>query len=147
MGEVWSKKTIHRLPKTGKSSFSNAKAKDGFRSKFEIEVANQLPAQAREEYESHSIPYTVERKYTPDFPIRFADTGALGYIEVKGRFTSADRTKMKLIRQQHPNIDIRFVFQENKRIRPGSSTRYLDWAEKNGFPAVIGEVPKSWLKK
>jgi hypothetical protein len=142
----WKKNPIHKAPKS-KSSFSNAQTSGNYRSKFEAEIANQLPAAIREEYETEKIEYDQPRKYTPDFPITFADTGKRGFIEVKGRWTSGDRTKMKLIKKQYPHLDIRMVFQQNRLLRPGSLTRYTDWCEKNGIKCAVGHVPERWFKK
>ena len=56
-------------------------------------------------YEPCKLPYTVERNYIPDLLI-----GDI-YIEVKGYFRQDAQRKMKSIRDQHPELDIRFLFQ------------------------------------
>lgn len=66
-------------------------------------------------------------KYLPDIQI-----GNIIY-ETKGRFTLQDRTKMLLLKQQHPNIRFIMVFQKNQPIRKGSKTLYSDWCNKNGI--------------
>ena len=87
---------------------------------------------------SYSIDET--RVYLPDF--RLAN-GII--VECKGRLTSADRKKMKLVKMQHPDKDIRLLFQFNNKLNPRSKTRYTDWAEKNGFVCAVGGVPDAWL--
>ena len=96
------------------------------------------------EYETKKIQYTPKtRTYTPDFYLKEYDI----YIETKGRFTMADRVKHKLIKEQHPDLDIRFVFQRCKeKLYTGSKTTYADWCDKNGFKYAEGEIPKAWLR-
>ena len=57
---------------------------------------------------------TQKKSYTPDFPINKSFI-----VETKGNFNSADRKKHKLIREQHPEYDIRFIFS-NSRTRRGT---------------------------
>ena len=79
-----------------------------FRSKFEETVAEALGLVCPDyEYETLRIPYVVERNYNPDFIL---PSGII--IEAKGYFKSADQRKHKLIKKQHPEKDIRFVFQK-----------------------------------
>jgi hypothetical protein len=59
-------------------------------------------------------------KYCPDFRL---PNGI--YIETKGRFETADRKKHLLIKEQHPELDIRFVFTRSKStISKTSKTTY-----------------------
>ena len=51
-----------------------------------------------------------EHQNSPN-PILFRlDNGII--IETKGAFNSADRKKHKLIKEQHPELDIRFMFEK-----------------------------------
>jgi len=118
---------------------------DGFRSKFEQTLAGQLEA-ARVDftYESARVHYTDTKPhyYKPDFTL---PSGV--HIEGKGEFTSADRTKHLLIRQQHPDVDIRFVFESSKRkLSKTSTTTYADWCERHRFLYADKIIPKDWLK-
>lgn len=80
-------------------------------------------------YEAVKIKYTVpalDHVYTPDFTVK-TSSGKTIYIETKGIWDYDDRYKHLLIRQQHPELDIRFVFQNSKgKIRKGSKTTYAD---------------------
>ena len=87
------------------------------------------------EYEIHEL-----HKYLPDFRI-----GKM-YIECKGRFTAADRKKMRLVKEHNPKKDIRLLFMSNNKLNPRSKTRYSDWAEKNGFKWAIKRIPEEWLE-
>lgn len=122
--------------------------KYGFRSGLEDVVAKQLAdASVAYDYEKHTVQYTLPvkaRRYTPDFLIR--DNGII--VETKGRFVTADRQKMKAVKAEHPNLDIRFVFSNpNARISKTSQTTYAKWCETNGFPYAKGLIPIAWLKE
>ena len=116
----------------------------GFRSGLEEKVADQLKKSGvRFEYETTKIKYVVPESlhtYTPDFVF---PNGLI--VETKGYWDAADRKKHLLIKQQHPNLDIRFVFSNaNTKIRKGSKTSYANWCDKHGFLWAEKEIPKSW---
>lgn|SRR5687768_8807739 len=121
--------------------------KHGFRSGLEEKVAEQLEkAGIPVEYESIKIPYVTPatpHKYSPDFPL---PNGII--IETKGRFLPADRKKHQLIKQQHPHLDIRFVFTNSKsKISKTSSTTYASWCIKQGFLYADKLIPGEWLNE
>lgn len=128
----------------------NARAraiKNGYRSGLEETVANYLQDRNISfEYEdkANTIKYIVPAKghtYLPDFKL---PNGII--VETKGRFLLADRKKHELIKQQHPEIDIRIVFSNSKtRISKSSKTTYGMWCEKVGIPYADKEIPQSWL--
>lgn len=118
--------------------------KYGFRSGLEKRIADELTTQGIPfSYEELQIKYEKPARtstYTPDFVI-----GSL-IIESKGRFMVADRQKHILIKQQHPELDIRFVFSNPKqRISKTSKTTYAMWCEKHGFRFSKETIPHSWL--
>lgn len=95
-------------------------------------------------YEDHKLKYHVakDHTYTPDF--RLPTNGT--YLEVKGLFTSQDRVKHLLIKEQHPDHDIRFIFDNsNKKLSKTSKTTYGQWCEKHNFLYADKEIPKEWL--
>lgn len=100
-------------------------------------------------YEAEKIEYEVparRAKYTPDFPIYTRGTGKKVIIETKGQFKAADRKKHLLIKQQHPDIDLRFVFTNpNQRLSKQSKTTYAKWCEDHGFLFAKGLPPIEWL--
>lgn len=118
----------------------------GYRSGLEELVAKQLEeAGVRAEYEATQIPYTdpVVHKYKPDFVL---PNGII--IETKGRFVTKDRMKHRLIKTQHPHLDIRFVFSRStSRIAKGSNTTHADWCKKYGFLYADKLIPSAWLKE
>lgn len=124
---------------------SQAGLKYGYRSGLEKRIQEQLNDLSVEyEYEKLKIEYEVHevRKYTPDFEI--LSNGII--VESKGRFVPADRKKHLLIKKQHPNFDIRFVFSNSRaKINKGSKTTYGDWCDKHGFLYADKLIPEEWL--
>ena len=120
--------------------------KAGYRSGLEETVADQLKKLGvRAEYETTKIKYRVEedRTYTPDWLL---PNGII--VETKGRFVAADRKKHLLIRKQHPELDIRFVFSNSKaKLSKASKTTYAAWCIRNGFLYADKEIPLEWLTK
>jgi len=100
-------------------------------------------------YETDKITYTVPERqstYTPDF--RINTSNGEFYIEGKGRWTVDDRHKHLLIREQHPNLDIRFVFSNaNAKLYKGSPTTYAQWCDKFGFRYANKTIPPEWLQE
>jgi hypothetical protein len=119
----------------------------GFRSGLEEKIAQDLLEDGIAfGYEDRVLKYLKPAKiarYTPDFNL---ENGII--IEVKGRFLTADRQKHLLIKEQHPDLDIRFVFSRSKqRISKKSSTTYAMWCEKHGFLYADETIPAEWLKE
>jgi hypothetical protein len=119
----------------------------GFRSGLEERVAEQLvEARIPFTFEEMKISYIKpERKaiYTPDFVL---SNGII--VETKGRFLTADRQKHLLVKEQHPELDLRFVFSNSKaKISKSSNTSYGDWCEKNGFKYSDKTIPNDWLEE
>lgn len=117
------------------------------RSGLEDKVARQLAALSVEYgYEDQVIKYEKPArvcKYTPDFSL---PNGII--VETKGRFVVADRQKHILVKDQHPDLDIRFVFSNpNTRISKTSKTTYAMWCDKNGFQYAAKEIPLEWINE
>lgn len=97
-------------------------------------------------YEEYYLTYTIPEslhKYTPDFVL---PNGII--IETKGVWDAEDRKKHLLIKEQHPELDIRFVFSRSKTpIYKGSSTTYASFCEKNGFKYADKCIPKEWINE
>ena len=120
--------------------------KYGYRSGLEERVSEQLTkAKVKFSYESTRISYEINevRKYTPDFIL---GNGII--VETKGRFVVADRKKHLLIKKQHPDLDIRFVFTNSRaKINKGSKTTYGMWCDKHGFIYADKLIPEEWFMK
>ena len=121
--------------------------KEGYRSGLEDKVAQQLRGLGIEpQYETEIVEYTKperKHKYHPDFRL---PNGI--FVETKGRFITADRQKHLLVKQQHPELDIRFVFSNSKtRISKHSETTYAMWCKKNGFKFADKFIPLEWIEE
>ncbi len=118
-----------------------------YRSFFERKVARELTeGGVNFGYETKVIEFTQpskDRKYTPDFIL---PNGVI--VETKGKLTVEDRKKHLLVKEQHPKLDIRFVFQRAMNtLTKRSKTTYAAWAEKNGFKWANASVPEEWLNE
>lgn len=120
------------------------------KSTFEDRVAKKLrDAGVPFEYEPHAIPYSVERSYIPDLLI-----GDI-YVELKGYFRQDSQRKMKAVHEQHPSLDIRFLFQRAsspvqgaKKRKDGTKMTCAEWADRYGFVWAEGEsIPKEWINE
>ena len=115
---------------------SKAAYRLGFRSGLEKKVSEQiLEAGIKLLYETDKIQFTIparQAKYTPDF--KLPKPGGFFFVETKGIWAVQDRQRHILIRQQLPELDIRFVFSnQNARLYKGSPTTYAAYCEKHGF--------------
>ena len=128
-----------------KGNWAHIQKSKGHRSGLETRIHEQLSAQDIDgEYEQHDLKYIVpetSHTYTPDFKL---PNGI--FIESKGWFLPADRKKHLLIKEQNPDIDLRFVLQSpNGKIYKGSKTTYSQWCDKHGFKWAGKEIPQIWI--
>lgn len=119
------------------------------RSRLEEYVAAQLKRQKiKVEYEPFKLDYVIpssKHKYTTDFLI----VGTNKLIEVKGKLDAETRKKMLLIKEQHPEWQICFIFgRASNKLSKNSKTTYAMWADKNNFLWIdkTQAIPKGWLK-
>ena len=133
------------MPAASRSSQRQAALKHGWRSGLEEKVGAFIKGQGLDyDYEELTLKYEVPAriaKYTPDFIL---PNGII--IETKGRWVTADRQKMALVKEQHPDLDIRMVFTRSKSpITKTSKTTYGMWCVKHGFPYADKFPPLEWL--
>ncbi len=128
---------------------------ESFASKAECEFAKDLETKdINWEYEPEKFewwpPPVKVRTYTPDFKIVRAD-GSYFYVEFKGYLRPGDKTKMRAIKKQNPDVDIRFVFMNaykyaSKNIRKdGTRQMYHEWATMYGYQWAHQVMPQEWL--
>lgn len=127
--------------------YSRRHSKSAYRSGLEETNAAYLKAAGIDPvYECYCIHYTIPprgTRYTPDFLL---PNGII--VETKGRFVPEDRMKHTLIKEQHPELDIRFVFtNSNAKLYKGSPTSYAQWCTKFGFKYADRRIPDDWLKE
>ena len=118
----------------------------GYRSGLEQDTAKFLNKKGvKFTYEEFKIKWVdpKTKTYTPDFVL---ENGII--IETKGRFISPDRAKHLAVRDQYPDLDIRFVFTNSKaRLYKGSKTTYGMWCDRYGFKYADRLIPDAWLKE
>ena len=135
------------------------------RSKYEDTLTANLDKNSKEyHYEEFSLEYTVKHKYTPDFVlpngIIVEAKGCECYRVIKtlrgkkrefyiGSLDSDARGKMLNIKRQYPELDIRFVFPKDFKLKGTKTTpRASQWCKKHGFKYHIGNtIPESWFKE
>lgn len=114
-----------------------------FKSGLEKKVSELLPGHAT--YETTELKYIKEHTYYPDFTLN-----DVFYIEAKGYWDSEDRAKHLLIKQQHPDKQVAFVFQNaSNKLNKRSKITYADWCEKHGFLYcdIKSGIPTEWMEK
>lgn len=93
-------------------------------------------------YEVEKFDYVTKSRYTPDF---FLPNGVV--IETKGFFKPRDRSKTLAVREAHPDLDLRFVFQRNNTLSKKSRQTYGGWCDKHGFLwCVFPDIPLDWFE-
>lgn len=119
------------------------------RSQLEVKVEAQLVGLGLDPlYEVDRIVYRRESigHYRPDYRIN-TDHGPL-FIEVKGRWTAADRQKMLAILASNPSIRLFVALQRpSMLISKASTTTYAAWANKNGVPWCPIPIPGDFLNR
>ncbi|NMZ63406.1 endonuclease I [Pseudomonas oryzihabitans] len=126
---------------------ATGKVVSAYRSGLEDKIATQLETAGHPVvFEQFKLKYTVPERvasYTPDFILRNNII-----IESKGIFDVEDRKKHVLIREQFPQLDIRFVFSSSRaKLYKGSKTTYAEWCEEHGFLFADKLIPAEWLKE
>jgi len=114
-----------------------------FRSKLEEKVADLLfHLDVKYEYETKKISYVIQHNYTPDFVLPNSVI-----LECKGYWDAADRRKIKQVKKDNPDIDLRMVFQAPfNTISKRSKTTYAQWCEKLDIPwTSFKNIPLDWL--
>ncbi len=119
----------------------------GFRSGLEVQLAKQLDDNhITYQYEEHTTRYVQPeeiRRFTPDFVLH-----NFIVVEGKGLWETADRKKLKLFRQQHPDVDLRMVFSNSShRISKTSKTTYADVCRTLGIQFADKWIPSEWWRE
>ena len=131
---AWAKKAYAKLKN---------KKDTKFRSGLEEKVADLLSELGVSyEYESKKISYVIQHHYTPDFVLPNHVI-----LECKGYWDAADRRKIKQVKKDNPDLDLRMVFQSPfNTITRKSKTTYAKWCEKLGIPwTSFHNIPLDWL--
>ena len=114
-----------------------------YRSQLEEKVAELLTnLGVTYEYETTKIAYQIAHNYQPDFIL---PNGII--LECKGYWDSDDRRKIKNVKEQNLDVDIRMVFQSPyNTISKRSKTTYAKWCDRHNIPwCTFQEIPIDWL--
>lgn len=132
-------------------------ATTGFRSGYEKRVTDDLTKREIEYFYEPDIlvypfpirgskctqcgsPATRTGRYTPD--LKFLNGS---YCELKGKLTSANRTRLVAFRAARPEVVLRILFQADNWTTSKHKQRYTDWAKSVGFECAVGEsIPLAW---
>ncbi len=144
--------------KTSRPSTRARAIQEGYRSGLEVEMRDILEKKGLKPfYEAFTLEYlqpAKRRHYTPDFLLTTKTTvtlkqiydGKVTVIETNGRFTLEDRQKHLWLKEQYPQMDLRFVFTNpNGKISKGSKTSYGMWCDKHKFKYFKKVIPPDWF--
>lgn len=123
--------------------FPKRKRKGEFASPLERSVWAKLDHKTTK-YEPEVINYTIKHEYTPDFVVTRKD-GSKIYLEVKGWLRYEDQRKMRAVKEDNPDLDIRFYFPKDQKVHL-SKMLNSEWCKKHGFPCYIGKISKRWFQ-
>ena len=102
--------------------------KRAFRSGLEKDLSEKLDGQYK--FEPYDLPYTVHKKYLPDF----VHEGKAVLVECKGFFRVGDTQKYTAIRDSMPEWELVFVLSNpSKKVRKGGKITMGEWCDKEGF--------------
>lgn len=113
------------------------------RSGLETQVEEALLAQGlTPQYETEKFPYVLHRKYTPDFKV-----GEV-YVEVKGWWPSAERTKFLAVIMNNPGLPIFVALQRpHMTLSKQSKTTYAQWCTKHGIAWCPIPIPPDFMQQ
>ena len=85
---------------------------------------------------------TITTRQTSELKVKTSMLSAKG-----GSMSAEDRAKYQKASEQNEDLDLRFLFYNDRPIAKNSSTTFSMWAKRHGFPYSIGpEIPSQWLK-
>lgn len=119
------------------------------RSKLEDKFENLLQElDVSYEYEHTKIPYTIPESHHT-YIVDWTTLNGI-HLETKGYLSDyAERRKYILLKQQHPTMDLRFIFDNPNKLCGGTKQTHAAWAEKAGFKwcgIKDTDTIKEWLK-
>jgi hypothetical protein len=135
-----------------------------YRTEFEATTADYLLSQNISfEYEPARLHYKDsdgrKRIAQPDFHLKPKSNDPHGgmFVEAKSLLKHDHLPRYELLKEQRPDLDIRFVFEEPDRtishfgvVDDEGQTRavsYAEWADMNGFKWAGETVPAAWIKE
>jgi hypothetical protein len=113
------------------------------RSNLETQVEEALLAQGyAPQYEPEKFGYVLHRQYRPDFKV--GDV----YVEVKGWWPPAERTKFLAVIMNNPGLPIFVALQRPfMTLSKQSKTTYAQWCTKHGVAWCPIPIPPDFIKQ
>lgn len=113
------------------------------RSQLEQQVEDALVAQGYTPlYETEKFGYVLHRKYTPDFKVGNV------YVEVKGWWPPAERTKFLAVIMNNPGLPIFVALQRPQlTLSKQSKTTYAQWCTKHGIAWCPVPIPPEFMQQ
>jgi hypothetical protein len=113
------------------------------RSQLEQQVEEALVSQGlAPQYETEKFSYVLHKKYTPDFKV-----GEV-YVEVKGWWPSAERTKFLAVIMNNPGLPIFVALQRpHLTLSKQSKTTYAQWCTKHGIAWCPIPIPPDFMQQ
>ena len=110
-------------------------------------MASQLQAIGTPfDYEERKFRYSLIKTYKTDFAVH--TLGGDVMVEVKGWFPTAERTKIKSVLRDNPDLRLLVALQRpNAAITRDSKTTLAMWCEKNSIPWCPCPIPEEILAK
>lgn len=135
-----------------------------YRTEFEALTAEYLLSRDISfEYEPARLRYKDKdgrkRITQPDFHLKPKSNDPHGgmFVEAKSLLKHDHLSRYEHLKEQRPDLDIRFVFEEPDRTIShysvddgGGETRavsYAEWADMNGFKWAGETIPNAWIKE
>lgn len=112
-----------------------------YRSKLEEQVGAALDNRGLAyQYESEKFRYVLHKKYTPDFCVGNV------FIEVKGWWPPAERTKFLAVMLSNPGLPIFVALQRPfATLSKKSNTTIAEWCQKHGIAWSPIPIPNDFL--
>lgn len=113
------------------------------RSQLEQQVEEALISQGYSpQYETEKFGYVLHRKYTPDFKVGNV------YVEVKGWWPPAERTKFLAVIMNNPGLPIFVALQRpHLTLSKQSKTTYAQWCTKHGIAWCPVPIPPEFMQQ
>jgi hypothetical protein len=113
------------------------------RSNLETQVEEALLAQGyAPQYEPEKFGYVLHRQYRPDFKV--GDV----YVEVKGWWPPAERTKFLAVIMNNPGLPIFVALQRpHMTLSKQSKTTYAQWCSKYGIAWCPIPIPPEFMQQ
>lgn len=112
----------------------------GYGKRFEKSILDSLTSLNVEyKFEGIKLSYTIAAQYKPDVVL---DNGVI--IEIKTYLPYEEQRKLRAVKESHPDLDLRLLFEKPDKKLPNSKLTHGEWATKYNFIWAGPNVPEEW---